>query len=95
VKDRLLLFVHGLGGAGEATWRDGSRPGFPELIGADDALRDSAEVAFFDTQRLYCASHSPEPRRESATWQKASAARSKYGIPTTNRLRLSAIVWVA
>lgn len=48
MKDRLLLFVHGLGGAGEATWRDGSRPGFPELIGADDALRDSADVAFFE-----------------------------------------------
>jgi hypothetical protein len=48
VKDRLLLFVHGLGGAGQATWRDGTHPGFPELISADGALRDLADVAFFE-----------------------------------------------
>jgi hypothetical protein len=47
VKDRLLLFVHGLGGAGQATWRHGTHPGFPELINADVALRGSADVAFF------------------------------------------------
>lgn len=47
-KDRLLLFVHGLGGAGQATWRDGMHPGFQELIGADRALRDLADVAFFE-----------------------------------------------
>ena len=47
MKDRLLLFVHGLGGAGQATWRHGTHPGFPELINADVALRDSADVAFF------------------------------------------------
>ena len=48
MKDQLLLFVHGLGGAAEATWRDGRRPGFPEFIGADGALRDFADVAFFE-----------------------------------------------
>jgi pimeloyl-ACP methyl ester carboxylesterase len=48
VKDRLLLFVHGLGGAGQATWRAGRHPGFPELISADRALRDLADTAFFE-----------------------------------------------
>jgi len=48
VKDRLVLFVHGLGGAGQATWRDGRLPGFPELIRADGALRDLADAAFFE-----------------------------------------------
>jgi hypothetical protein len=47
MKDRLLLFVHGLGGAGQATWRDGSQPGFPEFISADGALLDLADTAFF------------------------------------------------
>lgn len=47
-KDRLLLFIHGLGGVGQATWRDGAHPGFPELISADGALRDLADVAFFE-----------------------------------------------
>jgi hypothetical protein len=47
-KERLLLFIHGLGGVGQATWRDGAHPGFPELISADGALRDSADVAFFE-----------------------------------------------
>ena len=48
VKDRLLLFVHGLGGAGQATWRDRRYPGFAELISADGALRELAEAAFFE-----------------------------------------------
>jgi hypothetical protein len=48
MKDRLLLFVHGLGGAGQATWCDGRHPGFPELISADAALRDLADAAFFE-----------------------------------------------
>jgi hypothetical protein len=47
-KDRLVLFVHGLGGAGEATWRDGRHPGFAQLIKNDGALRDSTDVAFFE-----------------------------------------------
>ena len=48
MKDRLLLFVHGLGGAGQATWRDRRYPGFAELISADGALRELAEAAFFE-----------------------------------------------
>jgi len=48
VKDQLLLFVHGLGGAGRATWSSGGLPGFPELISADGALRDLADTAFFE-----------------------------------------------
>lgn len=45
---RLILFVHGLGGSGEATWRRGGRPGFPELIRNDPALRDACDIAFFE-----------------------------------------------
>lgn len=45
---RLLLFVHGLGGAGEATWRRPGCPGFAELIQNDHALRDACDVAFFE-----------------------------------------------
>jgi pimeloyl-ACP methyl ester carboxylesterase len=48
MKDRLLLFVHGLGGAGRTTWCDGMHPGFPELIAHDEALRDLADAAFFE-----------------------------------------------
>ena len=48
MKDQLLLFVHGLGGAGRATWSSGGLPGFPELISADGALRDLADTAFFE-----------------------------------------------
>jgi hypothetical protein len=48
VKDRLLLFIHGLGGAGQATWRDGGHPGFAELISADAAVQDLADIAFFE-----------------------------------------------
>ena len=48
MKDRLLLFIHGLGGAGQATWRAGGHPGFPELISTDGAVRDLADAAFFE-----------------------------------------------
>jgi hypothetical protein len=48
VKERLILFVHGLGGAGEATWRQASVAGFPELIGRDTSLCNEADVAFFE-----------------------------------------------
>ena len=45
---RLILFIHGLGGAGEATWRRRGRPGFPELIRNDPALRSACDIAFFE-----------------------------------------------
>lgn len=48
MKDRLLLFIHGLGGTGQATWRVAGHPGFPELISADGAVRDLADAAFFE-----------------------------------------------
>ena len=48
MKDRLLLFVHGLGGAGEATWRARDELGFPELIRSDAALWDAADVEYFE-----------------------------------------------
>lgn len=48
VKDRLILFVHGLGGAGEATWRSGLRAGFPELIRRDTSVSSEADIAFFE-----------------------------------------------
>ncbi len=44
----LILFVHGLGGAGEATWRQPGRPGFRELILADEALAREFDVSFFE-----------------------------------------------
>jgi len=47
VKDRLILFVHGLGGTGEATWRRRGCPGFPELVKLDKPLQNEADVAFF------------------------------------------------
>ena len=92
MKDRLLLFVHGLGGAGQATWRDRRYPGFAELISADGALRELAEAAFFEYPTSY---RSAEYHPESEIWRRACVAKSKYGIPSTNRLRLSAIVWAA
>lgn len=48
MKRALILFVHGLGGAGEATWRQRGRPGFRELILADDALAREFDVSFFE-----------------------------------------------
>jgi pimeloyl-ACP methyl ester carboxylesterase len=48
MKDRLILFVHGLGGAGEATWRSAAGVGFRELISRDAALADDADIAFFE-----------------------------------------------
>ncbi len=44
---KLLLFVHGLGGDGQATWRGADR-GFLELIKADPELSSQYDVAFFD-----------------------------------------------
>lgn len=43
---KLLLFVHGLGGDGHATWR-GVERGFLELIRGDQELRNQYDVAFF------------------------------------------------
>jgi hypothetical protein len=95
VKDRLILFIHGLGGAGEATWRNGSRPGFPELIGADDALRDLADVAFFEypTSLLRL----PFTQRPSRIRDLAEGLRSQIEIryPDYKSMRMSAIVSVA
>lgn len=48
VKDRLILFVHGLGGAGEGTWRSAAAAGFPELIRRDTSLCSEADIAFFE-----------------------------------------------
>jgi len=48
MKSRLIMFVHGLGGAGESTWRGAGRDGFPELIARDSALQREADVAFFE-----------------------------------------------
>jgi predicted alpha/beta hydrolase family esterase len=45
---RLIIFIHGLGGASEATWRHPGRPGFPELIRNDRALRSACDIAFFE-----------------------------------------------
>jgi pimeloyl-ACP methyl ester carboxylesterase len=47
-RDRLLLFVHGLGGAGQPTWRNGSSPGFAEFIRDDRAFEFSADAEFFE-----------------------------------------------
>lgn len=48
MKRSLILFVHGLGGSGEATWRPSVGPGFHELILADDALAREFDVGFFE-----------------------------------------------
>jgi pimeloyl-ACP methyl ester carboxylesterase len=48
MKERLILFVHGLGGAGEATWQSAPGSGFAELIRSDVALSREADVAFFE-----------------------------------------------
>jgi hypothetical protein len=48
MKERLIMFVHGLGGTGEGTWRADPGSGFPELIRQDAALSDEADVAFFE-----------------------------------------------
>jgi pimeloyl-ACP methyl ester carboxylesterase len=48
MKERLIMFVHGLGGAGETTWRADLGSGFPELIRRDVALSDEADVDFFE-----------------------------------------------
>jgi len=48
VKERLILFVHGLGGAGEATWRLTPNAGFPELISRDTSVCTEADMAFFE-----------------------------------------------
>ena len=42
------MFVHGLGGVGEATWRPRGQPGFPDLMRSDAGLCDEADVAFFE-----------------------------------------------
>ena len=48
MKERLILFVHGLGGAGEATWRLTPNAGFPELISRDTSVCTEADMAFFE-----------------------------------------------
>lgn len=48
MKERLIMFVHGLGGAGETTWRADPGSGFPELVRRDAALCDEADVGFFE-----------------------------------------------
>jgi triacylglycerol esterase/lipase EstA (alpha/beta hydrolase family) len=47
MKNRLIMFVHGLGGAGESTWCRAGCAGFPELIASDPAIRDEAQIAFY------------------------------------------------
>lgn len=48
MKGRLIVFVHGLGGAAASTWRRAGRAGFPELIARDKAVQQEADVAFFE-----------------------------------------------
>jgi hypothetical protein len=48
VKSRLVMFVHGLGGAGRDTWRLPGQNGFPELVASDRVLQQEADFVFFE-----------------------------------------------
>jgi hypothetical protein len=47
MKEKLILFVHGLGGDGKSTWRERNRPGFPDLIRDDENLNSQFDVEFY------------------------------------------------
>jgi hypothetical protein len=47
MKQKLILFVHGLGGTGEGTWHLPNRPGFFELIRQDETLSSQYDVEFY------------------------------------------------
>jgi pimeloyl-ACP methyl ester carboxylesterase len=88
-KDRLLLFVHGLGGAGQATWREGLHPGFSELISADRALRDLVDVAFF--QYPTSLLHLPFARVLPRIGDLAEGLRSQIEVRYPNYKRIALI----
>jgi pimeloyl-ACP methyl ester carboxylesterase len=43
----LLLFIHGLGGDGTSTWSKGDRPGFLDLVQADESLKRQFDVRVY------------------------------------------------
>ena len=48
MNDKLILFVHGLGGYGKATWQTRTSDGFLELIRKDADLNSQYDVAYYE-----------------------------------------------